>query len=942
MEQLICDFLCNTCRVHPNPSMHRFNALFYCIDFASIRVDDGDYSRMATSTGSASEFYIEPLLSCIGDYDIMHNENNVLAIQAGHQVPRCLPAEFHHRVIVYELIKTKFPCYVFLKRGGEMIKCNNDENYSYKPTADEVYVFGTELTDVSLAHGPAALNPHLCPAARSYSINDRDSSWMSIDSVYCIRCLLWPTQADEWTTRYRKYDWPDRATVDRVINNGCDVVQIAHPQYRQDESMRKRQWRISFSRAETVLLNSWSVQQQLVYHLLRIFMKTIKSKNNLDNSINNYHIKTLMLWVSELYPLEAWISNTLICMCNYLLHELATCLNDSFCPSFFATDCNLLENIENTHELQSFVSYLTNLTDDSLCVWLTDDYIRQYAEQCPHHISTLFLGNRTLQALPDALSRITDWRRSCLDEISCSDFGRVCMDLQQETFRFPSSTEISWLLCKYIIGQIHELDSRFLIYYYALILLKIASLLDRGQSALRLANVVLMFIQSGAPVSFLDDSTSDKRTNVMNTKPVSVSPKQPRSFIVCKHFQAASFLMQSSRLSYNKTPFVSRLYSELSKVFLLSALQCTRVECKDFHAASSCLSNVYLSCLYLSTKQYKYAFNQICNASSSSQIQCGPFSRVHRYVLPCFDETVETILGLALFYKFLLQTFASYRKQHRRCVDILSSDLFAFYLITFFSDVDCSQVIGKSRREMYDRCKTGLLRKRVLTVVDILLFHEMYQKTNVNGQCKLVSNSTSHECKEEHVSRVRSQQSCNVKTKRLSRLLVQCAVEHLTEFRESMSRDFSSMYHIITTDYRAMYAYKCRLYEQCYDLCENSAVHRTQAYDEYKAYVFLARESNLLNLVDDECSSMIGLAKLCGRWDNDPRSSECMFQLVLSLYLFIQSALKLRKPLATIIEILGCVIVVFRKLTYEFIINRALMIFVYRKAMKHFRSIINH
>jgi hypothetical protein len=36
-----------------------------------------------------------------------------------------------------------------------------------------------------------------------------------------------------------------------------------------------------------------------------------------------------------------------------------------------------------------------NLTDESLCLWLIDNYIRQCAEQCPRHISRLFRDSRT-------------------------------------------------------------------------------------------------------------------------------------------------------------------------------------------------------------------------------------------------------------------------------------------------------------------------------------------------------------------------------------------------------------------------------------------------------------------------------------------------------------------------------------------------------------------
>jgi len=91
---------------------------------------------------------------------------------------------------------------------------------------------------------------------------------ISSDVVSCVRCLLWPTQAADRQTRHRNYEWPDSATVDRVVSNGCDLVRVAHRQCRQDELEGETPWRLSFSRAEIVLINSWMPLQQIVYHLL--------------------------------------------------------------------------------------------------------------------------------------------------------------------------------------------------------------------------------------------------------------------------------------------------------------------------------------------------------------------------------------------------------------------------------------------------------------------------------------------------------------------------------------------------------------------------------------------------------------------------------------------------------------------------------------------------
>ena len=128
------------------------------------------------------------------------------------------------------------------------------------------------------------------------------SNQLSIDNVYCVRCLSWPSQAADWPTRHRNYGWPDSATVDHVFSNGCDVVYVAHRLCRQDEWTSKRQWRLSFSRAEIILLNSWMPVQQITYHILRVYMKTERLTGSADNSepaiMSNYHIKThvMGLW----------------------------------------------------------------------------------------------------------------------------------------------------------------------------------------------------------------------------------------------------------------------------------------------------------------------------------------------------------------------------------------------------------------------------------------------------------------------------------------------------------------------------------------------------------------------------------------------------------------------------------------------------------------------
>jgi len=229
------------------------------------------------------------MLPCVGDIDVMFYKCTQLAIPRGHPKPTQLPAELKDYVQIVEIIDSHLPGYVYLKLRYLLTYCPEDEKYSYVEYDEEAY--GSVAERGGTFHGPALLTVY------------DDPSLMSVDAVACLRCLPSPPQAADWPRRHRNYDWPASATVDRVVNNGCDVVNAAHRQCRRHKLMRKYQCRLSFWRAEIVLINSWMPVQQIVYHMLRVFTKTEQLTASDDNTttriLNSYHIKTLMLWACE-------------------------------------------------------------------------------------------------------------------------------------------------------------------------------------------------------------------------------------------------------------------------------------------------------------------------------------------------------------------------------------------------------------------------------------------------------------------------------------------------------------------------------------------------------------------------------------------------------------------------------------------------------------------
>ena len=272
-QEIVTNFLLNTCQLRElfnHDDIQTYAAI--CAGLLPVGLLNADLSMngIPVITGSVGEFYIEPMLSCVGDVDIMYHSSDHLAIPAGTAPPTQLPDEFDSFVIVWDIVDSEFPGYVYLVSSYFLRECVNDGKYDAE-VCPRLYF---TLTDNIERHGPAAVVPWSMITLGKPLSGRLAESRKSLDTVYCTRCLSWPTQAADWPTRHRNYGWPDSATVGRVVSNGCDVVRVAHRQCRRDEWMRDTQQRLSFSRAEIVLLNSWIPVQQIVCHMLRVFVKT--------------------------------------------------------------------------------------------------------------------------------------------------------------------------------------------------------------------------------------------------------------------------------------------------------------------------------------------------------------------------------------------------------------------------------------------------------------------------------------------------------------------------------------------------------------------------------------------------------------------------------------------------------------------------------------------
>ena len=192
--------------------------------------DDGEFHSTPLITGSVAELNIDPLLSCIGDTDIMYHNTFELVIPAGCSPPTRLPVEFDRVVWAGEIVDSELPGYVYLMRSGLLIKHIEDSEYYFLERERTYASYGSSSSDKM--HGPARVVRYSRNVPDFPKDAQRDHL---LDEVYCVRCLSWPPQADDWPTRQRNYGWPNSANVDHVVSDGCDVVPVAHRVYRHDE-----------------------------------------------------------------------------------------------------------------------------------------------------------------------------------------------------------------------------------------------------------------------------------------------------------------------------------------------------------------------------------------------------------------------------------------------------------------------------------------------------------------------------------------------------------------------------------------------------------------------------------------------------------------------------------------------------------------------------------
>jgi len=375
--------------------------------------------------------------------------------------------------------------------------------------------------------------------------------------------------------------------------------------------MSEYQCRLSFSRAENVLLNIWIPEQQIVYHLLRVFMKSeqLTVDNAGSDKLSNYHIKTLMLWACELKPKSWWTGDVnLVRTCFLLLHTLAVWLTKAWCPHYFINKCNL---VDNSLALEVIGNRLRSISRERLSSWFVNTYIQQSVRNCPESVLGLFnnISELTDMKLYDAVSMVVQWRMNRLKIDVWSAYYAAEWIIAFAVFSFPLSVH----LCICFIGELSKLNASLSDYFIAVAFLHIAHKVARGCR-------VEYFIKTLTKVSnFLVSTNYNERTQSVLNDIVTLAHKYQQP------------AMSSTQCSVGK--LVELL--QRSAVELLTTFR--QLEARDFGSVAT-IATTDFEALYA----YKHGDYQRCLQLSTQNVHTLLYAD-HKHNVPTFPEFIQLL-----------------------------------------------------------------------------------------------------------------------------------------------------------------------------------------------------------------------------------------------------------------------------------------------------------
>ena len=169
------------------------------------------------------------------------------------------------------------------------------------------------------------------------------------DFVLAIKCDGWPLCAQAWLSRPRC--WPSKDIVQTIVDGGFHIV---------CKSSAEGDFRLSYSNAETLLIQNLNDLQYKTYRAFKAFVNRYKKEWSPDAKkiICSYHLKTIMLWHCEKSDLKDWTEETVASHLLTLVDDLILALKEKTLAMYFMPKCNLMKQENNNTQIVEKITEL--------------------------------------------------------------------------------------------------------------------------------------------------------------------------------------------------------------------------------------------------------------------------------------------------------------------------------------------------------------------------------------------------------------------------------------------------------------------------------------------------------------------------------------------------------------------------------------------------------
>ena len=201
------------------------------------------------------------------------------------------------------------------------------------------------------------------------------------DMAMAFQAFFWPKCAHEWVYRNRKYNWPCKPLIKFIVSDvGCNIVPTCDISSQEQDLL----WRLSFSRAETILVSLLSYVQYKVFAVMKMFLKSAINDGLEEEQsfLTSYHIKNMIFYMAEMLPRAQWTDEKLLDRFWDCMTYLRKSLQQDYLPHYFLPGLNLFVKHWNKDHKATAIHKIDQYLQNKKCTNTLISCIIQTYWQC--------------------------------------------------------------------------------------------------------------------------------------------------------------------------------------------------------------------------------------------------------------------------------------------------------------------------------------------------------------------------------------------------------------------------------------------------------------------------------------------------------------------------------------------------------------------------------